>query len=135
MGYLTCEHSRVLTEIAAERERQDAKWGEQNHPDGTGEIGWPEHIMPGMGWSINMTPAEHVAKLARRHCQQEAKQGKTTWLGIALEEVAEAFAESDPEKLRAELVQTAAVLVAWAEAIDRRSDALRIGEPIGEHHQ
>lgn len=120
MSYLTCDHSPVLAEIGREREAQDLKWGEQNHPDGTGEIGWPEHIMPGMGWSVNMTPAQHAAKLARRHCQQEAKQGKTTWLAIALEEVAEAFAESDPAELRKELVQSAAVLVAWVEAIDRR---------------
>ena len=27
---------RVLQDIADERDRQDARWGEQNHPDGTG---------------------------------------------------------------------------------------------------
>ena len=28
----------VLQEIGRERIAQDAKWGEQNHPDGTGEM-------------------------------------------------------------------------------------------------
>ena len=28
--------SAVLAEVAAERRRQDDRWGEQNHPDGTG---------------------------------------------------------------------------------------------------
>jgi hypothetical protein len=43
------------------------------------------------------------------------------WVDILEEEVAEAAAESDPAKLRAELVQVAAVAVAWIEAIDRRA--------------
>lgn len=43
------------------------------------------------------------------------------WLHILREEVAEAFAETDPVALRGELVQVAAVAVAWAEAIDRRT--------------
>lgn len=40
---------------------------------------------------------------------------------MLLEEVAEAFAESDDARLRAELVQVAAVAQAWIESIDRRS--------------
>jgi hypothetical protein len=40
-----------------------------------------------------------------------------------MEEVREAMAESDPAKLRVELVQVAAVSVAWIEALDRRMDA------------
>lgn len=36
---------------------------------------------------------------------------------------AEALAESDPARLRAELVQVAAVAVCWIEAIDRRATA------------
>jgi hypothetical protein len=42
-----------------------------------------------------------------------------TWADILEEEIAEALAESDPVKLRAELVQSGAVIVAWIEAIDR----------------
>ena len=40
---------------------------------------------------------------------------------ILAEEVAEVYAESDPDRLRAELIQVAAVCVQWIEAIDGRS--------------
>ncbi|WAL68579.1 hypothetical protein ORV05_12645 [Amycolatopsis cynarae] len=96
--------ARVLAEIAAERARQDARWGEQNHPDGTG------------------APAdETAAATARRTCEDNFRDGKGTWRDIFLEEVHEAIAEADPVRLRAELVQTAAVAVNWIEAIDRRN--------------
>lgn len=95
----------ALGEVYAERERQDAKWGEQNHPDGTAT---------GMG-------EQRMADLARRLCDAAHKAGQGTWRHILDEEVREAFAEADPAKLRAELIQVAAVAVAWVEAIDRRA--------------
>ncbi|MFE2941006.1 NUDIX hydrolase [Streptomyces sp. NPDC059255] len=95
---------QVLAEIASERRRQDDKFGEQNHPDGTGQH--PEQI---------------DADVARMACQQAADGGYLDWLHILREEVAEALAESDPARLRAELVQVAAVAAAWVEAIDRRT--------------
>lgn len=108
--------SAILHEIADERIRQDDKWGEQNHPDGTGTT-WIEDLMP-FAWREDR--AAHIALLAKAQCQREARTGRSTWRGIALEEIAEAFAETDPELLRAELVQAAAVLVNWIGAIDRR---------------
>ena len=96
--------ARILGEIQAERERQDASWGPQNHPDGTGGI-----------------EARRIAEDARRNCQAAAERGTVTWLLISDEEHCEALAESDPVKLRAELVQDAAVKVAWIAAIDRRT--------------
>lgn len=94
----------VLAELRAERERQHAKWGEQNLPDGTATEGDRE-----------------IAECAQMMCQQAAADGTITFRHIAEEEVCEAFAESDPVKLRAELVQCAAVFVQWIEAIDRRT--------------
>lgn len=91
----------VLPEIAAERERQDERWGEQNHPDGTGP-----------GFAID-------AKRARHSCNLAASLGLVSYRDILNEEVFEAFAESDPDKLRHELVQVAAVAVAWIEKLDR----------------
>ena len=93
----------ILPEIAAERARQDAKWGEQNHPDGTWMLG-------DLG----------RANRARRECYNAAKRGTLTYRHILDEEVQEAFAEYDPATLRAKLVQVAAVAVAWIECIDRR---------------
>lgn len=95
----------ALDEVAAERVRQDAKWGEQNHPDGTRPT----------------IPTLNAREQAIHECDYAHRNGTGTWRHILEEEVAEAFAESDPVKLRAELVQVAAVAVAWVEAIDRRA--------------
>lgn len=93
----------VLAEVAAERSRQDAKWSEQNHPDGTDEV-----------WRA-------AADRARRACQRAAAHDEVTWFHILREEFWEAMAETDPSSLRIELVQLAAVAVAHVEAIDRRT--------------
>ena len=98
------ELATVLDDIAAERRRQDAKWGEQNHPDGTGD-----------GFAADATQA-------RKECEHAASIGELSWRHILLEEVAEAVAEADPDDLRRELIQVAAVATAWAQAIDRRAD-------------
>lgn len=101
------EERSVLDEVTAERARQDAKWGEQNHPNGTG---------PTMT-SLNRR------EFAQRECDYAAQRGTVTYRHILEEEVTEAFVESCPTTLRAELIQVAAVAVAWVEKIDR--DALR----------
>jgi hypothetical protein len=99
----------ILNEVWEERILQHAKWGEQNHPDGTGS-------------DLDVA----VAHDARKTCQTKARQGRVTWQDILEEEVCEAYAESDPVKLRAELVQVAAVAVAWAEKIDRDIDKAKV---------
>lgn len=96
----------AIAEVVRERIRQDAKWGEQNHPDGTG---------------INGPTDRQLADASRKLCQSAAEAGMVTWRHILDEEMREAFAEPDPVALRAELVQVAAVAVAWIEAIDRRA--------------
>lgn len=103
---------RVLSEVLAERIRQDGQFGEQNHPDGTGP-----HKAAIVG---ALCFADEAATRARRACQSAAHRGETTWRLVFAEESLEALAEDDPAKLRAELIQVAAVAVAWAEAIDRR---------------
>lgn len=94
--------SNVFEDVESERESQDAKWGEQNHPDGTSE-----------DYTFNAFIAKQGYKAASIH-------GQLTWRHILTEEFYEALAETDPVKLRAELIQVAAVAVAWIEAIDRR---------------
>lgn len=107
----------VITEVLDERGRQDAKWGEQNHPDGTGGI-------------IRRVEADE----ARKACQLAAEDRTVTWRHIMAEEVAEALAEEDPDKLATELVQVAAVAVAWVEAIRRGQWRLRDGQVRNDHH-
>ena len=94
-----------IREVAHERVAQDRKWGEQNHPDGTGGAA-----------------AKAVCEIVRAECDDAHRSGRGTWRHILDEEMAEAYAESDPAALRAELVQVAAVAVAWVEAIDRRQN-------------
>ena len=101
--YILARSGRVLEEVSYERGRQDAKWGEQNHPNGTG----------GRGRVASANAARHAT-------QSSAERGELTWIDVLAEEVAEAFAESGQAALRAELIQVAAVAVAWVEAIDRR---------------
>ncbi len=97
---------RAFRAIDAERDRQDAKWGRQRHPDGTGPT------------LANRATAE-AAKLLT---DTAAAAGRVTWADILREEVYEAFAEDDVDKLRTELVQVAAVAVQWVEALDERPE-------------
>jgi hypothetical protein len=94
-------------ELVAERIRQQAKFGEQSCPDAI-----PQQLA-----------AIYRADVARRLCQAHFASGRGTWIDILCEEVAEAADEAfygNTKQLRQELVQVAAVAVAWIEAIDRR---------------
>jgi hypothetical protein len=107
----------VLAEIGAERARQDQKFGEQNHRNGTG-----------------MPVYRYAANRYRAATNRAAAAGDVSWRDILLEELFEALAESDPAKLRAELLQIAAVAAAWIEAIDRRDvkwQLIGVGSLVG----
>lgn len=88
--------------ILDERERQEETWGEQNHPDGTGMHGDTDRAIV----------ARHIADVMTH-------TGTLTWRDILFEEVMEALAEYDQVKLQEELVQVAAVVLAWLECIGR----------------
>jgi hypothetical protein len=99
--------ARHMAEVDAERQRQLAKWGDQQHPNGTG-----------------ITEAQQeLADHARTACQQAFAEGRGSWAHVLMEEVREAFAEKDPAALRAELVQCAAVIQAWIHDLDRPAAA------------
>jgi hypothetical protein len=113
---------RVLDDVSDERKRQDVKWGEQNHPDVLDS--WLDDPAPD---NVNVTAVMHGvpnADRARTECAAAFTAGRGTWTHVALEELAEAVEAAslrDTAALRTELVQTAAVLVAWIQAIDRRA--------------
>lgn len=95
--------SNVLDEVLQERLKQEQKWGEQNHPNG------------------EKVPKSYVDK-ARTACDTMFRNGEGTWSDILHEEFWEALGECDDDaKLREELIQVAAVAVAWIECIDRRN--------------
>lgn len=95
----------ILRDIAGERDHQDRKWGVQKHPDGTDDG----------------CEAKNRADAARYVADTKVGRNELTWWDILREEVFEAGAEVDRTKLRAELVQVAAVCVAWVEDIDSRA--------------
>lgn len=103
MGHRLSGPTDFVSALEDERERQLAMWGDQSHADGTGRPGDRE-----------------AADAARDRCEAEAAAGDPSWRSILAEEVAEAFAESDPDRLRTELVQAAAVIAAWVHDLDRR---------------
>lgn len=100
--------AHALNDIADERARQVAKWGEQHRVDHTGGAHYDE-----------------LAELSKKVCQgaERSMPGGASWRMVLHEEVSEAFAETDPDQLRAELVQVAAVAVAWVEDLDSRKAA------------
>jgi hypothetical protein len=93
----------VLDDLATERRAQHAIFGEQNLSNGTG------------------SQFKAMADAYRKECDDAFDRGEGTWRHVLLEEVAEALAESDPVRLRAELVQAIAVGTAWVECIDRHA--------------
>lgn len=120
---------KVLGEVDAERTRQDAKWGEQNHPD-------VDRVLTDREGGCSIAEMAEwysvpTATAARDFCDIAAKRGGCTWAHILVEEVAEAIEAATLEQqdaidtgaLRKELVQVAAVAVSWIEAIDRRKGA------------
>jgi hypothetical protein len=107
----------VLEEIREERQAQDYKWGQQDHDNGTGS-----------------DFDKMQAQCARAACDTAFGNGEGNWRLILNEEFCEALAESDPVKLREELIQCSAVCVAWIEAIDRKQlqDATEVAMKNGE---
>lgn len=89
--------------VVGECSRQHETWGVQNHPDGTG-----------------LTGDDELAETVKRFNAEMVRTGNLTWRDILWEEVREAFAESDPDRLIEELEQVAAVAVSWIDAVKRR---------------
>jgi hypothetical protein len=101
----------ALEDIQDERRRQEQKWGIQHREDGTS------------GDPTNKARRD----LARELCDMKEKLGPkkgftggASWTHVLSEEAFESFCETDLIALRKELIQTAAVCVAWIEDIDSR---------------
>lgn len=103
-GWVPEAEQAVLEGVLDERWRQHQKWGEQHHPDGTGD-------------PADVGEATHYRYL----CDHLAEVGRVTWRAILIEDMYEAFAEKDPVRLRKELLEVAAVCVAWVRDLDTRS--------------
>ncbi len=106
--------SRVLSivaEIVGERARQDQKWGD------------PHDVADGTGAHVTFFGGDTFADLrdaTQAAVDAAAAVGGSRMSWVLLEEVFEALAESDEQKLRAELIQVAAVAAKWVQIIDAR---------------
>lgn len=110
----------VLDEVFAERIRQVAQYGHNDElEDGTGpDVRWLD------GTDVNLdlrTATEIETGFRREYEKHEARQGRPTWMHLVREEIAESFAESDPERLEEELLQVAALCVSWVESLRKRA--------------
>ena len=102
-----CRTVAVLGDVQAERMRQIAKFGEQHREDGT-------------GGPVMATRADEAIA-----CRDYlAEHGGADWRSLLLAQVYEAMADDSGDGVRAGLVRTAALCVAWIEDIDsRKADA------------
>jgi hypothetical protein len=96
--------NQSLADVLAERLRQFDKWGVQHHPDGV-----DDH------WSV----VGH-AKAVKDKVDRKISEGTVTWADILEEEVAEAMCEPNETRLAIELIQIAAVALAWYDDIKSR---------------
>lgn len=121
----------VLNEVLQERRDQYAKHGEQDHPSfyqvflDAPAATEPEWMTERYG----LPTAAH----ARNATEFARSRGNLNWAHILVEELAEAIEAgvSSEQQLRDELVQIAAVAVAWIESLDR-SQSLRVYQGAAE---
>lgn len=109
----------ILVEVLEERARQVEKWGVQNHPSFDKRLTvWDGGAKPESMAAQYEIPSEKRAKFL---CQWAEKNGDLTWMHIAVEELAEACGACNdkPARLREELIQLQAVLLAWVACLDR----------------
>jgi NTP pyrophosphatase (non-canonical NTP hydrolase) len=105
--------SLVFVEITDERTRQDAKWGG----------------VPGLERRDDHTYAavlgEEFGEVCKAWLERRDDHTYAAVLGEEFGEVCKAWLERDTDALRAELIQTAAVAVAWVEELDNGGMAAR----------
>lgn len=109
--------SPVLAAVADERKRQDQKWGVQNHPS---FVQVPEYsTRQDKALWLSTFYGIRCPTSARKVCDSADLDGKLTYMHILVEEVAELTEAATPKARQEELIQVAAVAVAWAESIER----------------
>lgn len=113
---------RLVREVAAERQRQDEKWGIQNHP-----MVFDDSLRDTDYWRgiADAWKRENDHRVARSTMKGLPRDRNCAWDGILGEEMAETFAEERPGLQYAEAVQTAGVAFAILDFLNRQSMELR----------
>ena len=92
--------------VRLKREKNLLKWGEQNHPNGTGT-----------------SPLRDMHRAAAQTIVDKGmRNGTVTYFDILNEEVQEVACETDDEKVLAEMIDVAAVAMDWADSILRKAE-------------
>lgn len=99
----TLRFQRIIRDVLAERRRQDAKFGEQNHPP--------------QDWLAIL--AEEVGEFSRAHMDLYYTQPLEPGVSIEERNAFQASIDAKRRHLREELVQVAAVAIAMLECADR----------------
>lgn len=109
---------QVLEEVFEERKRQVARYGHNDDKaDGTGpNVKW----LSGTDINLDLRHADEIEKAFRTEYDRNGGDEGADWMRLVREELAEVFAEDDPENLEAELLQVAALCVSWVESIRKR---------------
>lgn len=109
---------QVLEEVFEERKRQVARYGHNDDKaDGTGpDVRWMAHT----DVNLDLRTAKEIEAAFRAEYDRNGGDAGATWMHLVREELAESFAEDDPERLEAELLQLAALAVSWVESIRKR---------------
>lgn len=109
---------RLVREVRAERQRQDEKWGVQNHP-----MVLDNRPQDSEYWRMiaDMWKRENDLRVSLGTAEGLPKDQNCAWDGILNEEMAETFAEERPGLQYAEAMQTAGVAFAILDFLNRRS--------------
>ncbi len=102
--------NKIIYEILTERKRQDEKFGEHNRRTSDQMLS----VLPCERYGL---PSEEVIK---SHTDEAMEVGKLTFAHVVTEELVEAISAKTTEHQREELVQCAASIIQWIEAIDRK---------------
>jgi hypothetical protein len=97
--------SNPIREIMKEHERQNEKWGEQNHP-------------------MLDVPFTHDGMRSQAGAYKKINDSGSnpSWFAILMEEIYETFAETGPEKQYKEIIQVAAVSAQIAKSLKRKME-------------
>ena len=110
-----CMTDAVLSLVREERARQFARYGTNDDlPDGSGPL--TRWLLPYTAEGAQTIEGD----LREDYEEYEEEAGAPTWVHLLREEMAEAFAEGDPQRLEEELIQVAALAVSWVESLRTR---------------
>ena len=103
--------------IMAEREAAEAKFPDQHLDQGTGPLWFPFDVDEISDPPLSLAQADTVAHFLKKRCQVIEPGDQLTWAKVIGEEYGEYIEASEPEHVKAELVQLGAMVLRALEDI------------------